>query len=383
MRIAHLISTFPPYTGGMGNTCLSEVKGLVKLGHRITVFTPGSGQNGYYGQKGFEVKYLKPLFKYGNAAFVPQITKELNDFDLIHLHWPFIGGAEKVLFWKKFNKPKAKLIIQYHMDLVDTGWRGLIFKVYNLFFNSFFINQAEKILVSSLDYIRHSKIKKFLFQNQEKFIEFPIGVDLKQFFPQPKNQRLLEKYNLQADDKLVLFVGGLDRAHYFKGVPGLIKAWAKLKNQYPKATLLIVGEGELKKNYQKLARDLGIDQKIIFAGRVKNQDLPQYYNLADIFVLPSTTCSEAFGLVSLEAMACAKPIIVSNLPGPRTLAENNGLIVRLKDVEDLSQKLDQLLKNETLAQQLGQTGRRRVEQKYNWSKIVEKLNKIYDEVGNN
>ena len=258
-----------------------------------------------------------------------------------------------------------------------------MFKFYNLFFNSFFITQAEKILVSSLDYARHSKIKKFLFQDQEKFIEFPLGVDLNQFSPQPKNQRLLEKYNLQADDKIVLFVGGLDRAHYFKGVSGLIKAWFKIKNQHPKAKLLIVGEGELKKNYQKLARDLGIDKKIIFVGRVEDQALPQYYNLADIFVLPSTTRSEAFGLVSLEAMACAKPIIVSDLPGPRTLVENNGLIVRLKDVEDLSQKLDQLLKNKTLAQQLGQIGRKRVEQKYNWSKIVEKLNKIYNGVKNN
>ena len=382
MKIAHIVSTFPPYAGGMGNVCLHEVKGLANLGHEITVFVPGSESSQNQSMEGFNVKYIKPLFVYGNSAFIPQVIKKLKNFDIIHLHWPFIGGSEVVLFWKKFTHPKSKLIVQYHMDLIDTGWRGLVFKFYNFLFNYFFIKQANKILVSSFDYIEHSKIKKWLFKYRKKFIEFPFGVDINKFYPQPKNNKLLQKYNFNSDEKIILLVGGLDRAHYFKGVNVLLHALSSYKLQATSYKLLIVGEGDLKQSYKKLARDLKISNKVIFAGRISNQDLPQHYNLADIFTLPSTTSSEAFGLVFLEAMACAKPIIVSDLPGPRTLVKNNGLIVKVNDVDDLTQKLILLLKNKTLRQQFGQQGRNWIEKKYNWSKVVEKLDKIYHEVDN-
>ena len=93
--------------------------------------------------------------------------------------------------------------------------------------------------------------------------------------------------------------------------------------------------------------------------------------------MPSISRSEAFGLVSLEAMACAKPIIVSDLPGPSSLVEENGLMVKVSDVEDLAQKIKKLTRDEKLSANFGQQSLKLVQTKYNWLKIVKDIEKIY------
>lgn len=386
MRIAHIVSTFPPYKGGMGNACFCQVQELIKLGYTLAVLTPD-----YKGDKfqvsnfkfqnkhsNFQIIYLKPLLKFGNAAFVPQLIKYLKNFDIIHLHWPFIGGAEIFLLWRLFHR-QQKIIVQYQMDLKDSGWRGLFFKLYSLLFLGLLFKSADKIVVSSLDYIQHSRAKKYFKKYPNKFVEIPLGVDIDSFYPSPKNPELIKKYNLKSNDQIILFVGGLDRAHYFKGVDVLLRAVADLRLKIKDFKLLIVGDGDLRPIYEKLAKDLGIEERVIFVGEIASKELPDYYNLADIFVLPSTTMSEAFGLVSLEAMACAKPIIVSDLPGPRTLVQENknGLLVKPRDVGDLAEKIKFLLENKELAKEWGRVGRKIVEEKYLWPIVVQKLDQIY------
>jgi len=390
MKIAHLISTFPPYKGGMGNTCYFQVRELINLGHDVTVFTPKydneilrpSSPRPSSGQAGQElkIKYLKPLLKYGNAGFIPQIFCQLKKFDLVQLHYPFVGGAEIIWLWKKTIGRKKPLVIFYHMDLVGRGPFGFVFKIYNKFFAPLIVKAADKILVSSLDYFQNSKISRIK-NIENKVIELPFGIDSQKFYPRTKNQNLLEKHRLQLDDQIILFVGGLDKAHYFKGIDVLIKAFRKIINNYQisKVRLLIVGDGDLRPTYEKLAADLGVGEKIIFAGSVDDEHLADYYNLADIFVLPSIDRSEAFGMVTLEAMACAKPIIVSNLPGPRTLVQKNinGLLVKPGDINDLIEKIKFLLENIEQSKGWGRAGRKIVEEKYNWAEIVKKLDNIY------
>jgi len=381
MKIAHIVSTFPPYAGGIGNTCLYEAKELAKLGHEVTVFTPS--QKSWFLSEKIKIRYLKPIFKYGNAAFVPQIVFLLGRFDIIYLHWPFIG-AESILLAKRFSWIKKPLIVRYQMDLRDRGLRGAFFNLYSLFFIPLLIKAADKILVSSFDYAKHSKIKKYMgtvpIRGQSpEFIEVPLGVDAEKFFPQPKNRELLKKHNLTSEDKIILFVGGLDRAHYFKGVEVLLRAVAGLRLKIKDLRLLIVGEGDLKPKYKRLAGDLGIGDRVIFAGKVSDEELPGYYNLADVFVLPSTDSSEAFGLVLLEAMASAKPVVVSDLPGSRILAAGSGLVAKVGDKYGLGQKISLLLQNEKLARQFGQSGRKKVLEKYNWHALAKQLERIYTE----
>jgi len=145
--------------------------------------------------------------------------------------------------------------------------------------------------------------------------------------------------------------------------------------------LIIGGEGDLKEKYQKMAVDLKIKDKVIFVGNISNDQLIKFYNLTDIFVLSSISRSEAFGLVLLEAMACGKPIIVSNLPGPRTLVKEgeNGFKVKPGDADDLAKKIGLILKDRQLIKKMGENALKLVREKYNWKEIVQKLEKIYDE----
>ena len=91
MKIAQIVSTFPPYHGGMGNVAYQYARGLAERGHEVTVFTPDFGRRAWAGEK-FEVRLLRPAIQYSNAAWVPGLHKNLADFDVVHFHYPFLGG---------------------------------------------------------------------------------------------------------------------------------------------------------------------------------------------------------------------------------------------------------------------------------------------------
>lgn len=383
MKIAHLVTVFPPYKSGIGNLCYQEVMELVKLDHEVTVFTPDYGGTKLPITNGkLQIIYLKPAFKYGNAALVPSMVKELNNFDVIHLHYPFIGGAEKLLF----SKIKKPIIIQYHMDLGMPKAFSFLIKPYNLLIAKNIFKKADKILVSSYDYAKSSRqLGNFFKKNKEKFIELSYSVDANRFKPQVKRNDLLKKHNLTEKDKIILFVGGLDKAHYFKGIDILLQATADSRLKILDLRLIIVGKGSEKTKYEKLAEKLKIKDKVVFADNVDNQDLPDYYNLADIFVLPSINRLESFGIVLLEAMACGKPCVASNLAGVRTVVDDakTGFLIEPGNVNDLAEKIKNIFENEVLTKEMSMTARAKVETKYNQDKIIKELEKIYVSLAKN
>lgn len=363
----------------MGNAAFAEVDGLAELGHEITVFTPqyNKSEINLNGQNSkFRTEYIKPILKYGNAAWVPKIIKKLNNFDIIHLHYPFIGGVETFLF-KKIKNP---LVIRYHMDLGLPKLCSFLTSTYNSLITKKIFEKANRILVSSFDYVENSKlISDFFKKNKEKFIEVPYGVDINKFKPGNKRKDLLEQLNLKEDDKIILFVGGLDRAHCFKGISLLLKAMGNTKLQIINPKLIIVGKGSEKAKYERMVKKLGIEDKVIFADNVDNQELPDYYNLADIFVLPSINNLESFGIVLIEAMACGKPCLASNLPGVRTVVDDTktGFLVELNNVDNLTEKIKNILENEILTKEMGQAGRKKVEAKYNHKIVINQIDRIY------
>jgi len=384
MRIAIISPVLPPYKGGIGNAAYAEAQELAHRGHEIVVFTSKRVKAKSNGVAGFSLRQLKPFFKYGNAAFLPQLFWKLKNFDAVHLHYPFFGGAEVVwLLFKKTRKQKnkkTKLIITYHHDVVGGGFLGKFFKWHTRRLMPKILAAADKIIVSSFDYARNSNIRDIFARYPEKFVEVPFGVDIKKFQPAGKDEKLLMEHGLKADDKVILFVGGLDKAHYFKGVEYLIKSKVSPRfSRGQKSKLLIVGDGGLKTYYQKLAADLKIQDEVIFAGAAPNDDLPKYYNLADVVVLPSVDKSEAFGIVLIEAMACGKPVIASNLPGVRSVVEDGvkGFLAEPKDVDQLAGKIDILLNDADLRKKFGENGRNKVLEKYSTEKMGENIEKIF------
>ena len=378
MKIAIISAVFPPYQGGIGNVAYHHALLLKLKGYDVTVFTPN-----YHSNKtrediidGIKVIRVVPFVSYGNAEYVPSMKKELIGFDTIFLHYPFFGGAEFTLSFVNNNKV-SRLFVIYHMDVILSGWKEKIVEWYTEKYLAHILEKAKKIAVTSFDYAKSSLVMQYYEARGEKFFEIPNGVDLRYFFPGQKNPDIVEKYALHGG-KIILFVGGLDRAHYFKGVEFLLYAFRGVAD---KAKLLIIGRGDMLEYYRQMAHDFKIDDRVIFCNNVSAALLPSYYQTADVVVLPSINASEAFGMVLVEAMACGKPVIASNMPGIRTVVEHgrNGLLVEPKSVKDLSQALLKILSNETMARSMGELGRRKAEEKYSWEKIGELLGDIVSE----
>ena len=346
------------------------------MGDENEVFTPDYDGTRSHADAGlnFKVNRLFPWLSFGNAALVPQLLFKLSRFDLIHIHYPFFGGAEWILPFKGLFVRTPKIVLSYHMDVLGSGILKPVFKLYAKTVLPFLIRQTDAIILSTRDYGETSLISRYLDSRPTFVVPYGVG---EHFHPAEKNGRLMSRLSLRATDKIILFVGGLDRAHYFKGVSELIAAVASLKNRDIK--LLLVGNGNLVDRYRGEMASRGIREQGIIATGVSDQELPDYYNLADLVVLPSINRSEAFGIVLLEAMACARPVVASALPGVREIVEENrnGLLVIPGNIEDLAAKLSLLLDDRERRETFGHSGFKKVEEHYRWRQVIREVKRIY------
>ncbi len=369
MKIVNIVCTFPPYRGGMGNSAYEFAK-IINKKYEITTLTPEQKDTKNMLLGCGNIKLLKPLVKYGNGGLYPKILSLLKNFDCIFLHYPFFGANELVWLYKIFN-PKKKLVIYYHMDTPKLALIPRLLSLHSNFIRNSLFKMADTILCSSFDYVANGNIAHLYEKYKNKFKEIPFGVDTEKFRPRKE----LKKSN----DLEILFVGGLDEAHRFKGVGNLIKAMSKveIKNSWK---LNIVGNGDLVKEYKNLAKNLGIFSKVNFLENITDEELPKIYRNADCFVLPSISRNEAFGIVLIEAMASGVPVIASDLLGVRSVFQDEiqGLRIKPGSVLDLKEKLEFILNNEGKRNKMALEARRLAKEKYSWEKIEKKLINIFE-----
>jgi len=377
VRIAHVTATFPPYHTGTGVVCYYNALGLAQLGHEVTVYTAEEPLNDYRYPGEISVRHLPVLLRLGNAPLLPSLWN-LASFDVVHLHYPFYFGAE-MLFLKSLLGGN-RYVVTYHQDVLFDGWLRFPERLHHALLGRQILGRAAKVLATSQDYARASRLGPLARARPGLVGELPNGVDARRFHPEVEGSAVRDHYDLRPEDRTVLFVGALDRAHYFKGISVLLQALSRLSD--PGLRLLVIGDGDLRAAYQSQAQALGLAARVTFCGRVLDEDLPAHYAASDLLVLPSTTMGEAFGVVLLEAMACGKPVIASNLPGVRSVVGDgqDGLLVRPGDAADLAQKLQRLLADAPGRQEMGQRGRKKVEEKYDWPRIVPRLVEVYTEV---
>jgi glycosyltransferase involved in cell wall biosynthesis len=300
----------------------------------------------------------------------------LAGFDLVHLHYPFFGGAEPVIVRKAMTQDQG-LVMTYHMDATASGVKGAIFSAHRRILFPWLVNRVDRILVSSLDYAKHCALAQY--DVMDRVEEHPFGIDLERFHPGEELQ-LREELKIARGKKILLFVGGMDDAHAFKGLPTLFESLKQIQSSGWHAVL--VGDGNLKETYRAQTQLLGIDSRVTFAGNVSSEDLPRYYRLADVHLFPSTKRAEAFGLVALEASASGVPSIASDMPGVRTIVRDGdtGLLVTPGDVSSLRDAITLLLTQEDLRARLGFSARVRGEQTFAWDPLIDRLERTYESV---
>jgi glycosyltransferase involved in cell wall biosynthesis len=388
-KIIQIVCTYPPYKGGTGAVAYNFKKYLKELFDIDSLLLTPKYKKDYFSEEK-DVIFIKPWVKTGNAAFIPGIYKYLKEADVVIFHTPFFGAVEPLLWKLKFSKKKPKILVYYHQDpLIDKGLRKYVFNFYNKFIYPALFKRADRVLGSSVDYLKNSLLTPAYEKMPEKFRGVPLGVDTKRFYPvQDGNllNKVREKYNLPADKALITFVGGLGQSHYFKGIKFLIEAAKKLKDQnIDFGKVVLVGRGNLIEEYNAYAEKLGVADKIAILTTVEDDELNVIYNLSTVNVLPSMdTSSEVFGLVSVEAMAVKTPVITSNIVGVRTVTENGktGFLIESGNVDELTDRLKRLLTNPELAKQMGEAAYKRVNELFTWEKTVENLKNIIEETCN-
>ena len=331
MRIAALVCAYPPYQGGIGNVAARHAAALRDLGHVVEVFCPAHGERARTEVRdGIPVHRMGALVSHGNSALVPQAAARTGGFDAVYLHYPFYGGAELPALLARLRR--QPYVAFFHMDVVWDGWRGAVLWGYERSLARAILGGARRVFVSSLDYAVHSSIGRHL---PPGLYEMPYAVDTEVFSPGADDD--LGVLGVDPSRARLLFVGGMDRDHAFKGVPELLRAFARA-GLADRAQLVLVGDGGLRPGYERLAADLLPPGAAVFAGRVGDRELVRLYRSSAATVLPSTTKEEAFGVVLIESMACGTPVVASALPGVRGVIEDGvqGLLVQPGDVGALA-----------------------------------------------
>ncbi len=322
MKIRHVACIAPPKLGGIGTAALRMVEGLAARGHQAELVVPMIGDQVFDAL----VRPWPERVGWGNASLLHDPRALFEGVDVLHLHYPFYGTAEALLW----SKPPIPVVVSFHMDAMADDWRGRIFDAHRRFVQPRLLASASAIVVSSLDYARHSSLGFLLARSPERVHEIPFFFDERVFFP--AQERDARDGRVRA-----LFVGGLDRAHDFKGLEYALRAVAAV----PETLFSVVGEGDARTSYEALAQELGVQDRVLFLGKLPLEELVRAYQAADVLLFPSTSSAEAFGLVAMEAQACGTPVIASDLPGVRTVVRDGetGWLVPSRDVSALAERL--------------------------------------------
>ncbi|NBS41175.1 glycosyltransferase family 1 protein [bacterium] len=371
VKIAQVVCTYPPYRGGIGRVAFEYTERLRARGYDVHVFTPR------YEDVKDDPKYVhrvpSPLHV-GNAGVVPSLMHRLSGFDIVHLHYPFFGGAEPAIVGKALRHDQ-KLVMTYHHDPVVAGLRAAIYEAHRKLLFPWLVGRADTVLVSSREYGESSDLKE-VNGALDRMQVMPFGVDLERFRP-GREDELRKEFGWRDDVPVFLFVGGLDPAHHFKGLPVLIEALKGLVD-YP-WRCLVVGDGSMRASLEANANASGLGERMKFVGNASDEDLPRYYRMADVHCFPSTERAEAFGMVALEAAATGIPCIASDLPGVRSVVLNGetGLLVPPGDADELRKSLLLMLEQVDLRHRLGAAARHRAEAEFAWDPLMSKLEGVY------
>ncbi|MHB8485802.1 MAG: glycosyltransferase family 4 protein [Candidatus Acidiferrales bacterium] len=175
---------------------------------------------------------------------------------------------------------------------------------------------------------------------------------------------------------MLLTVGRLISTEPGKGVDSVIKVLPDVLKVVPDLFYVIAGGGDLQNRLMEMARESGVGDRVLFAGKLKLEQLKGYYARSDVFVMPSR--QEGFGIAFLEAMALGRPVVGGDHGGTPEVVRDGvtGLLVNPNDLEALTHCLIKLLQGEALRKKMGEAGRQRVEQNYTFACFEEKLTRL-------
>ncbi|MBL4938127.1 glycosyltransferase [Clostridium sp. YIM B02515] len=300
----------------------------------------------------------------------PSSTNKLSYFLLINKVRKLVYNIKPDILHSHYASSYGMLgrMCNYHPFLVSV-WGSDIYQfpeqnILNKILLKYILNGAEAVCSTSED----MKNVTQRYYNGDIFIT-PFGVDINIF---QKQNPIFSKQNIT--------IGVTKSLEAVYGINFLIEGFSKILKRFPHRDLklLIVGDGSEKEELTKFCEYLGIMDKVFFAGVVANEDIVEHINQMDIVCIPSL--SESFGVSAVEASACERPVVASNVGGLKEVVIDNktGFLIEAKSSEEIANKIEIFIKDMDLARQFGKNGREFVQKKFSWDKNVKIMEGIYD-----
>lgn len=351
MKILIVNKLYHPWIGGIETVTKDIAEGLLAKGHEVEVLAcvpSGTGKEEViagvpvHKAASFGILFSMPI----SFDFFIKFRKLARKTDVILIQHPFpLGTIAQLLF--AGDTPTA---VWYHSDIERQ-------KMMNLLFSPFLkasLKKAKVIFIASKGLAEHSRYLP-AFRTKWSIISF--GVDLEKFRATPPILARATEIRKHFGSPLVLSVG---RMVPYKGFEYLIRAMKSTQ-----AHLLIIGNGPLRKNLEKIVYKEKLAEKVSFLDRA--EDLVPYYHACELFVLSSIYRTEAFGIVQEEALACGKPVVNTNLPTgvPEISVDGiTGYTVPPADAAALAEAITKIISDPTLLHALGDAAQKRAREKF-------------------
>ena len=314
MRIGLFTDTYPPFINGVSTSVLMLKQGLEKLGNQVFVVTVNNDSFSYKEEENVLRIPGVPIgiFDYRLTSLYPlkakKIIKEWN-LDVIHTHTEFGIGSFARLISKQYNIP---LVHTYHT----------MYEEYVHYITRGYFDGASKKLVEYLTlFLCDKTIDELIVPTQKTYDLFkekyrvkrdvhiiPTGIDVTRFYKENVSRKeVLELKNdlgISRSNFVILYVGRVAKE---KSIDFLINNLKYIVKKIPRAMIVIVGDGPDMKELMELTDKNKLNKNVIFVGKVPWEEVPKYYQMADVFVTSSTT--ETQGLTVIEAMAASKPVV--------------------------------------------------------------------------
>ena len=362
LRILQIGKFYPPHMGGI-ETHLQSLCGELRKSVNVKVVvannTPTESEAVV---DGVPVTRVGTWFTVASAPICPGMVRHIREAnaDIVHLH---LQNPSAVLAYLASGR-EGPLVVTYHADtvrqrLLEKGFRPFLRRI---------LDKSAAIIATSEAYIESSPV---LPAYRDRCRAIPLGIPIEQF--QRPNMAAVRKIREQHGPGIVLSVG---RLVYYKGFEYLIEAMADVPGR-----LLIVGNGPLRSSLKQKSAALGLEDRVIFLGEVS--DLVPYYHAADLFVLPSIARSEGFGIVQVEAMACARPVINTLIDSGVPFVsqdQRTGISVPPENAKALSRAISLLLDDPERREAYGRAAHVRAQREFTVEVMAQRTLQLYSEV---
>jgi rhamnosyl/mannosyltransferase len=369
VRIVHLYKDYyPPVEGGIERTVWRMARGAAAAGADVTVLTSAHGARHTSEERldGVRIVRCAEWARFLSTPFCPGMPGRLASLeaDILHLQFPSPPGEISTLIAKR----SVPVVVTYQSDIVR---QAALLPVYGPVVRAI-LARARVIMTTSPQYLDHSP---FLQPHRAKCVVIPLGIELEGFSGNGAVDAAAADLRARHGTPHILFVG---RFRYYKGLDVLIDAMPAVR-----ARLVLVGAGPEEARLRAQCARLGLGERVVFAGSVEDRMLAAHYRAADLFVLPSTHPSEAFGLVMVEAQASGRAVVSTEL-GTGTSYVNvhgeTGLVVPPRNPAALAAAINRLLEDLPLRTRMGDAARRRCRQLFSSEHMVSSVLRVYESV---